>query len=205
MATSPSERLSPEILTVGYSTHEWPDFLALLRGVGVTAIADVRSHPTARLPSYRQENLAPALRAEGIAYVFLGDELGARRVEPECYVEDRADYGRIERLPKFREGVARLERGAAEHTIALMCAEKEPLDCHRGVLISRVLTEEGWQVGHVLADGSIEPHATTEDRLVEIVGVDPLLDGLAGRDKLVERAYSERGLQIAYQRPSDEP
>lgn len=200
MAASPRK-----ILTVGYSTHEWPDFLALLRGAGVTAIADVRSHPTARLPSYRQENLAPALRAEGIAYVFLGDELGARRVETECYIDGRADYGRIETLPKFREGIARLERGAAEHTIALMCAEKEPLDCHRGVLISRVLSAESWQVGHVLADGSVEPHATTEDRLVEMVGVDPLLDGFAGRDKLVTRAYSERGLQIAYSLTRQEP
>lgn len=187
--------------TVGYSTHEWPAFLALLRGAGVTAIADVRSHPTARLPSYRRENLAPALRAEGIAYVFLGDELGARRIEPACYVAGRADYARIPQLPAFREGIARLERGTAEHTIALMCAEKEPLDCHRGVLISRVLVKQGWRVGHVLADGSVEDHAETERRLVAMVGTDPLLDAVTEPQELIRRAYEERGREISYRPP----
>lgn len=186
------------ILTVGYSTHEWPAFLALLRGAGVTAVADVRSHPQARLPSYRQENLAPALRREGIAYVFLGTELGARRTEPGCYLEGRADYDLVAELPAFRDGITRLERGAAEHTIALLCAEKEPLDCHRGVLIARVLVEAGWRVGHVLADGSIEDHADTEKRLVARVGTDPLLDANQPWAELRDRAYRERGRETAY-------
>lgn len=193
---------APAIFTVGYSTHEWPEFLALLRAAGVTVVADVRSHPAARLPQYRQEILAPALRAEGIAYVFLGKELGARREEPECYLDGRADYERIAHLPAFREGIARLERGAAEHAIALLCAEKEPLDCHRGVLISRLLSREGWRVRHLLADGSIEEHAETERRLIEWMGVDPLLDAGSDRAALLERAYFERGLEVAYQ-PED--
>lgn len=193
------------IFTVGYSTHEWPDFLALLRAAEVTAVADVRSHPTARLPEYRRENLSAALRQEEIAYVFLGRELGARRDEPECYVDGRADYDRIAELPAFREGIARLERGAAEHTIALLCAEREPLDCHRGVLISRVLSEAGWRVRHLLADGSIEEHAATERRLVELVGVDPLLDGRLPTAELVRRAHEERGRAIAYRPAGNEP
>ncbi|MEN0111441.1 MAG: DUF488 domain-containing protein [Planctomycetota bacterium] len=189
------------ILTVGYSTHAWEAFVALLRGGGVTAVADVRSHPTARLPEYRRETLAARLRCEGIAYVFLGRELGARREERECYVDGRADYDRIARLPAFREGIARLERGAADgHVIALMCAEREPLDCHRGVLISRVLTSEGWEVSHLLPDGSVEPHAETEQRLIARMGVDPLLDGEADRHALITRAYRERAWEIAYRR-----
>lgn len=196
--------MARSIYTVGYSTHEWPAFLALLRGAGITAIADVRSHPQARLPSYRQENLAPALRAEGIAYVFLGDHLGARRVEPECYIEGRADYDRVAQLPAFREGIARLERGSADHKIALMCAEKEPLDCHRGVLICRTLVDEGWRVGHVLADGSVEDHRGTEQRMIAMVGVDPLLDAAVDPGELRRRAYHERGLEVSYHLPEDE-
>ncbi len=194
----------PKILTVGYSTHEWPDFLALLRGAGVTAIADVRSHPQARLPQYRREHLEPGLKAEGIAYAFLGDHLGARRVEPECYIGDRADYERVAKLPAFREGLARLERGVAEYTIALMCAEKEPLDCHRGVLIARALSESGWQVSHLLADGTIESHTETEDRMIDWMGVDPLLDSSTPRDELLNRAYNELGLEVSYHRTSRE-
>ncbi|TWT99175.1 hypothetical protein Pla108_01090 [Botrimarina colliarenosi] len=192
------------IYTVGYSTHEWPDFLRLLRAAGITALADVRSNPQARLPQYRQENLAPALRAEGIAYVWLGKELGARRDEPECYVEGRADYELVAQLPAFREGITRLERGASDHAIALMCAEREPLDCHRGLLIARVLTNEGWRVRHLLADGAIEEHSDTERRLVERVGVDPLLDAGADFTTLVDRAYRELGGALSYEPPSQD-
>ncbi|MEQ8846196.1 DUF488 domain-containing protein [Botrimarina sp.] len=193
--------MSREIFTVGYSTHEWPGFLALLQRAGVTAVADVRSHPAARLPQYRQETLAPALRDAGIAYVFLGEELGARRVEPECYIDGRADYDRIARLPAFREGIARLQRGAELHTITLLCAEREPLDCHRGVLVSRVLSQAGWRVRHLLADGTVEEHAQTERRLVEWMGVDPLLDAAADPGELLRRAYFERALEVAYRPP----
>lgn len=192
-----------EITTVGYSTHEWPDFLRLLEQARVTAIADVRSHPTARLPYYRRENLAPNLRAAGIEYAFLGEELGARRGEPECFVGDRADYDRIASLPAFRRGIERLERGSADHRIALMCAEKEPLDCHRGVLVSRVLAETGWRVSHLLADGRLEPHNETEQRLLRLSEADPLLDAGLSPRQLLERAYTERGLELAWRRPSD--
>ena len=186
------------IYTVGYSTHEWTDFLALLRGAKITAIADVRSHPTARLEQYRRENLAPELREQGIEYVFLGLELGARREEPDCYIEGSVDYGRVANLPAFREGIQRLERGVATHRIALMCAEREPLDCHRGLLIARVLKTEGWQVRHLLADGSVEKHTDTEQRLVEMVGLDPLFDGELNEVERTERAYIERGRDLAY-------
>lgn len=188
-----TEPASRTIYTVGYSTHEWPPFVGLLHGAGITALADVRSNPQARLPQYRQENLAPALRAEGIAYVWLGKELGARREEPECYIDGGVDYERVSELPEFRAGIARLEKGAAEHTITLMCAEREPLDCHRSVLICRVLKAEGWTVRHLLADGSVEQHADTERRMVAMVGIDPLLDAGADHQALVDRAYRELG------------
>lgn len=186
------------IYTVGYSIHEWPDFLALLHGAKITAIADVRSHPTARLEQYRRENLAPELKEQGIEYVFLGQELGARREEPECYVGGSVDYGRVAKLPAFREGIERLERGVTTHRIALMCAEREPLDCHRGLLIARVLKAQSWQVRHLLADGRVEEHADTEQRLVEMVGVDPLFDGKLNEADRIERAYTERGGDLAY-------
>lgn len=192
------------IYTVGYSTHEWPAFIALLHGAGITALADVRSNPQARLPQYRQENLAPGLHAEGIAYVWLGKELGARREERECYVGGQVDYELVAALPTFHAGITRLEKGVAEHTVTLMCAEREPLDCHRGVLIARVLKAEGWRVRHIRVDGSIEEHSETERRMVERVGVDPLLDAGVAHETLVERAYRELGRAMAYE-PSPQP
>lgn len=182
----------PTIYTVGYSTHEWADFLSLLKNAKITAVADVRSHPTARLEQYRRENLSPALRREGIEYVFLGDELGARREEEECYAEGRVDYELVAGLPAFKKGINRLKDGVKQYRIAMLCAEKEPLDCHRGLLIARHLSELGWQINHLLADGSVETHQEAEQRLIQIAGTDPLFDGdLSYKEKLV-RAYQER-------------
>ena len=128
----------------------------------------------------------------------------ARRDEPECYLDGRAVYDRVAELPVFRQGLERLERGAAEHVIALMCAEREPLDCHRTVLVARQLSARGWRVRHILADGSIEEHADTERRLVQQMGVDPLFDGALTEEELVERAYDERGREIAYRATKEE-
>lgn len=165
----------------------------------MNVLADVRSHPySRRLEQFNREQLAPALEAAGIRYVFLGEELGARRIEAECYEGDRAVYRRIAALPKFQEGLARLRRGIAQFRIALMCSEKDPLDCHRTILICRELRDE-CQIMHVLADGTAEDHAETEKRLVRQMNVfrslfEPDLDD----EQLVQQAYDKRAQQIAY-------
>ncbi|MEX0713868.1 MAG: DUF488 domain-containing protein, partial [Pirellulales bacterium] len=125
-------------------------------------MADVRSHPYSRRnEQFNREQLAPALEAAGIRYVFLGEELGARRVEAECYEGRQVVYRRIAALPRFQEGLTRLRQGAAVYRVALMCAEKEPLDCHRTILVCRELREE-FHIMHILADGTTEDHAQTE-------------------------------------------
>ena len=193
------------IYTIGHSTHELREFLDLLQQHGVTAVADVRSQPYGRLEHFRRENLEAELKAVGIGYVFLGRELGARRDEPDCYVDGQAVYDRVAELPAFREGLERLERGAADHVIALMCAEREPLDCHRTVLLARQLAARHWHVRHILADGGIEEHTETERRMVRKMGVDPLFDGALTENELIERAYAERGREIACRAREEEP
>jgi uncharacterized protein (DUF488 family) len=199
----------PTVFTVGYSTHEWSAFVALLRFAGVTAIADVRSTPYGRLVEYRREEIAVGLKREGVAYAWLGEELGARRDEPHAYRDGRVDYEAVMTLPAFREGIKRLTAGAERHTIALMCAEREPLDCHRSLLIARALSAEGWRVRHILpgmggAPPRIEEHTETEWRLVELVGVDPLLDRATPHEELVRRAYRERSRTVSYALPHED-
>jgi uncharacterized protein (DUF488 family) len=189
----------PTLVTIGHTTHSFDAFVGLLRQHGVNVVADVRSHPySRRLEQFNREQLAPALEAAGVRYVFLGEELGARRIEAECYEGDRAVYQRIAALPKFQEGLARLRRGIAQFRIALMCSEKDPLDCHRTILICRELRDE-CQIMHVLADGTAEDHAETEKRLVRQMNVfrslfEPDLDD----EQLVQQAYDKRAQQIAY-------
>ena len=193
------------IYTIGHSTHELVEFVRLLLQHGVTAVADVRSQPYGRLEHFRRENLEAELKAAKVDYVFLGRELGARREEPECYIDGQVSYDRAAELPAFRRGLERLERGTVDHVIALMCAEREPLDCHRTVLLARQLSVRGWQVRHILVDGSIEEHSDTEQRLVEEMGVDPLFDSDLTKEELIERAYEERGRELAYRPTKEEP
>jgi uncharacterized protein (DUF488 family) len=195
----------PVILTIGCSTHSLEDFMALLGRHAVTAVADVRSQPYGRLEHFNRENLAADLKAAGIEYVFLGRELGARREEQECYEDGVALYERIAGLPAFHDGLLRLCRGAEKYRLAIMCAEKEPLDCHRTILVCRHLRAFGAQITHILADGSLEEHAVTEKRLVRQMGVTrTLFEPDLTDDELVERAYDERAQEIAYHADREE-
>lgn len=199
----PGER--PVLYTVGHSTHSLDDFLGLLARHGITALADVRSRPySPRQPHFNREELSPELEAAGIKYVFLGKELGARRDELESYSGDQAAYDRIAALPAFAAGLERLRKGAGDYTVALMCAEKEPLDCHRTVLVCRGLRDE-FDIRHILADGSLEAHAETERRLVRETGVTrTLFEPHRTDDDLVQEAYDERARKIAYRADSEE-
>jgi uncharacterized protein (DUF488 family) len=148
--------------------------------------------------------LESALHAQGIAYEFLGRELGARRNEPECYINGQAVYERVAELPAFREGLDRIERRAADQVIALMCAEQEPLDCHRTLLVARQLAIRGCHIRHILVDGKLEEHHETERRMVREIGSDPLFDRLLPEEELIQRAYDERGREIAYRANEEE-
>ena len=186
------------VLTIGHSTHALESFVALLRRHGVTAVADVRSLPHSRFnPQFNRKRLDSALDARGIAYVFLGNALGGRPDDPTCYEDGRVRYDRLARTPLYREGIDRIVRGARDERIALMCAEREPLDCHRTLLVGRSLVERGVAVAHILADGALEPHDETMDRLLETVNL-PKGDLLQSRRELVEEALALREGRIAY-------
>lgn len=193
------------LFTIGHSNHDWPVFLELLTRHGISAVADVRSQPTCRLPQYDRSELSANLAARGIEYVFLGRELGARRTERECYEDGQAVYEQVAHLPAFRWGLERIQKGLKQHAIALMCAEKEPLDCHRTILICRHLRDLGITIQHILADGEVENHADTERRLLRLTDERPTLfePNLSERD-LIERAYETRGRQIAYRQTDKE-
>jgi uncharacterized protein (DUF488 family) len=189
------------LFTIGHSNHELPAFLALLARHGVSAVADVRSQPTCWLPHFERAQLSTALRDAGIDYFFLGQELGARRSEPECYEDGRADYERIGRLPAFQRGLTRVRTGLEKRGICLLCAEKEPLDCHRTILVCRHLRGPDLQIRHILADGELEEHTATEERLMKLTDVQPTL--FEPDLDLLEEAYAIRGREIAYRTPAD--
>jgi uncharacterized protein (DUF488 family) len=189
-----------DLFSIGHSNHSIERFLELARGAGITAIADVRSTPASRrYPWFSQARLAPRLAAEGIAYVPLGEALGGRPRDPRLYREDGvADYAAMARADEFRAGLDRIGEGARRYRVCLMCAEREPLDCHRCLLVTRALAERGFAIGHVLANATIEPHGRTEERLLALAGAS--VDLFADRDQRLADAYARRASTAAYRR-----
>jgi uncharacterized protein (DUF488 family) len=160
-----------DLLTIGHSNLAADRFIGLLKNAGVTAVADVRSVPFSRwCPWFSGKALAERLAVESIAYIALGDALGGRPREPELYRDGVADYEAMAAWPEFRAGLDRVVDATAQHRVCLLCAEREPLDCHRCLLVGRALAERGLAPGHIRPDGTIEPHDATEERLIRLVG-----------------------------------
>lgn len=186
------------VFTIGHSTHSIDEFLKLLRSHSVTAVADVRSAPYSRFnPQFNRESLERALKTAGISYVFLGRELGARSDDPGCYENGRVRYERLAKTTVFRSGLDRVIKGSKSHRIALMCAEKDPLDCHRTLLVTRELAAQGISVAHILADGALEPHSEAMTRLLKVVGL-PETDLFRSLEQLLAEASKRQEERIAY-------
>jgi len=190
--------MNRRLYTIGHSNHSADAFVELLRRNGINAIADVRSSPYSKFsPQFNRETLSAVLRNHGVQYVFLGRELGARREERDCYVGNQARYDLIARSKLFREGLDRVLAGAASHTVALMCAEKDPVTCHRMVLVCRELRASGLDLWHALEDGSVESNTEAENRLLDELNL-PRGDLFLPRDALVEEAYDLQARRIAW-------
>lgn len=198
MSQDKNDRL---LFTIGHSTLDAGAFIALLKENSVGAVADVRSSPYSRFsPQYNMDSLRRVLLDNQIQYVFLGEELGARRSEPECYVNDVAKYELIATTDAFARGIQRLRTGLTSRRIAIVCAEKDPLTCHRMILVCRHLREDT-SISHIIGPGECETQEQAETRLLNMLGL-PQRDLFRSRAELLDEAYLKQGEQIAYSRQS---
>ena len=187
------------VFTVGHSTHPQSRLIELLREHGITALCDVRSKPYSRMnPQFNRAELESALRECGIAYVFLGRELGARSEDPSCYQNGKVQYDRLANTELFQDGLRRVREGMKKYRVALMCAEKEPLECHRTILVARYLAALGLNVEHIHADGHVEPHADTVERLKAIHNL-AHEDLFRSSEELLDEAYRRQEKILAYE------
>jgi uncharacterized protein (DUF488 family) len=188
------------LYTIGHSNHSIERFIELLKLHGITAVGDVRSSPYSKFnPQFNRETLQKVLKENGIAYVFLGQELGPRSEDPSCYVEGRVQYDRLAVTELFTRGIERLLTGVKTHRIALMCAEKDPITCHRMILVCRTLRSEPVEIGQILEDGRLERLRDSELRLLQTLKM-PQLRLFDKVEDLIQRAYDAQGRKIAYVR-----
>lgn len=198
-----TDRADRTIFTIGHSDHRIERFLVLLARHHVDAVADVRSFPGSRFNSqYNRDELTESLKAAGMNYVFMGEELGARRAEKECYFQSKAKYDLIAKLPKFKDGLRRLNDGASRYRIALLCAERDPVTCHRAILVCRHLRTFDLGIEHILHDGLLESHASLENRLLKELRVTGK-DLFCSHDEALDQAYDLQGDRIAYVKSGD--
>ncbi len=204
-----------KIFTVGHSNLSIKDFIALLEQHHITAVADVRSHPYSRyLPHFNREPIQAVLRNAKIKYVFLGRELGARSSDLSCYVGGKALYEKIAATDLFTEGIERVIQGAQKYKIALMCAEKDPITCHRTILVCKHLRKLNVDIEHILNDGNLETHPHLEERLIALHNLQPPKviqfslfsqqspesqgSNFDSPEEILKEAYQRQGDKIAY-------
>lgn len=185
------------VLTIGHSNHTWEAFAGLLNRHRVDTLVDVRSVPASRFnPQFNRPGLAASLGELGIRYVYRGLELGGRPTDPGCYENGRVRYDRMAETPAFRRGLALLKAEAANHRVVLMCAEKDPLNCHRTLLVTRAVAAERFEVLHVLADGTLETQGQTMDRLLARQDLSREGDMFTSREEFIAQAVERETQRI---------
>jgi uncharacterized protein (DUF488 family) len=198
--------MAPMLYTIGYSQHTQESFIEVLNQYCVEIVVDVRSSPySVYKPEFNQNVIRNILQSNDIKYIFLGDHVGARFSDPLVYVNGVADYEKISKHKIFILGIERLKKGIENFTIALMCAEKDPIQCHRTILISRHLKNYA-NIQHILEDGNLESHDHIEQRLLHLFKLDQLL--LPGVTELANfplaEAYKLQGQKIAFHAAHEE-
>jgi uncharacterized protein (DUF488 family) len=147
----------PAVWTVGHSNHDLEAFAALVQRHQVACLVDIRSHPHSRFaPHFNREELQASMQARGIPYEFLGLALGGRpRRADQLDAKGRALYGKMALEPAFTDAIDRLLGDASEHRLALLCSCGQPHECHRRLLVGKVLCDRGAELRHILPDGQV--------------------------------------------------
>ena len=190
------------IYTIGHSNHKIEKFTQLLKCHDIAAVYDVRSIPYSKyVPQYNQASIKQSLKQAGIEYFYLGKELGPFSKDPNCCVDGVVKYELLAQTKAFKDGLSQIKNGVKTHRLALMCAEKEPAECHRMILVCRHLRKK-FEISHILEDGSLEDIRVTERRLMRMLKIPDvmLFDEI---EDPVERAYEEMGRRNAEKHRND--
>ena len=188
------------IYSVGHSNYGADKFAEILRSFSIEVVVDVRSAPYSRYcPQFNKETIEQLLRDSGIKYLFLGNELGARPTDRTSYANGRVSFDELRSSECFRQGIYRLLDGVNKSNVAMMCSEKEPINCHRAILISRILSEKGISVRHILNETETLAHKDLEAMLLKKFKVEEtLFDTPSSIRSDIEEVYKKQEDLICY-------
>jgi len=182
------------IYTIGYAGIKIEQFLEILKKDAITYLIDVRSTPRSQyFPSYNDNSLKKALAERGIKYANLKDEFGAKQEDIGFITNGVVDFEKFARSEQFEKGISKVVGLVKDgEVVCIMCAEIDPIGCHRAMLCARHL--DG--VKHIIArkDKVIaENHAFLEERLKKMHGMQ---QSLFVED--LEVAYRKQNQKIGY-------
>ncbi len=195
------------LYTIGHSTHKVDYFINLLKKYDINYLLDVRSTPYSKhAEQFNRENIRYALKNAGINYSFMGMYFGARQTERELYNEKGyLDFEKVAESEHFNAGMNNVIFGLKEgNRIALMCLEKDPIDCHRAIMVARAFDKNGVSVGHILADGSMQTQKELDIRLADRYFPDRAQLSIfnykddVSDEKYIAEAYRKRNEEIGY-------
>lgn len=198
----------PRLYTIGHSLHSIDQFSKLLNNHNINCVIDVRSTPYSKYsPQFNTNELKKYLSINNKYYIFMGEEFGARRSESSLYdIDGMLDFEKVIKSALFQAGVQRVKNGLNKgYNIAFMCTEKDPLDCHRSILVGRAFHDEEFEVFNIHEDGSVENQKDLEERLLDLYFPDrnqtsifDILEGGKSKEELVVEAYRLRNKDIGY-------
>jgi len=197
------------VYTIGCSTNTSEEFIKLINKYKINCLVDVRSTPFSKYTQqFNKENLQELLKKHKISYIWMGKEFGARREDRSLYSsKGYLDFEKVCTSQEFLSGVNRIQNGLERgYKIVLMCTEKDPIDCHRTILVSKGLDENGIQVKHILPDGSLCNKDEIEERLLDMyfknrnqIDIDMLLGNALTEEEMIAEAYRKRNKDIGYE------
>jgi uncharacterized protein (DUF488 family) len=187
-----------ELFTIGYADFSISEFLFILKKNKINVVVDVRSAPYSSFkPDFNRERLKLLLNEHKLHYLFLGEYCGARTEDSKCYINNKVDYGLLSKSHNFQLGLRRIKNGIQKYRIALMCAENDPITCHRNILICKNLKSPQLEIKHIIAPDLTELNEKTEERLLNLF-YNQQNELFSNRDDLIEEAYYIQGKLIAY-------
>jgi uncharacterized protein (DUF488 family) len=189
------------IFTIGHSLHAQGMFSSLLRQHHIDVLLDVRSSPfSRRSPQFNRQHLKTWLNGLGIRYSFGGRTLGGRPEDPSLYVRGQASYERMAAIDSFIASLRRIAIAARTTRVVLLCAEADPIECHRFLLVGRCLHARGFDLRHILSNGRLESHSQAEQRMMAVNGLQQADAFSEGGDSLAT-AYERQAARFAFVQP----
>jgi len=196
-----------ELFTIGHSQYSTNYFISLLNKYRIDYLLDVRSIPYSKYAEqYNKENISRELNSVNIKYSFMGKYFGARPQNMELYNDEGyLDFERVRRSRDFNKGIENVILGLNQgHRIVLMCTEKEPLDCHRAILVARAFEIRMIYAKHILSNGKILTQHQLNEQLLQKYFPDRKQLSLFTYEKQISEeeylveAYKKRNSEIRY-------